>query len=58
MELAVVYGLAVLLAVEYGLPTGDINKLQELAFVEKERVLDWDTEHASIFLSPEWDRSA
>lgn len=57
-ELAVVYGLAVLLAVEYGLPTGDINKLQELAFVEKERVLDWDTEHASIFLSPEWDRSA
>jgi len=52
-ELAVVYGLAVLLAVEYGLPAGDINKLQELAFVEKERVLDWDTEHASVFLSPD-----
>ena len=52
-ELAVVYGLAHLMAVEYGLPTTDRRALQQEAMVEKQRVMDWDTEHVSVFLTPE-----
>ena len=55
-ELSIVYGLAVILAPEYGIPTTDQRMLQTTAQVEKERVMDWDTEHASIFLIPEHTR--
>ena len=53
-ELAVVYGLAHLLAVEYGLPTTDRRALQQEAMLEKKRVMDWDTEHSSMFITPEF----
>ena len=54
-ELAIVYGLAHLLAVEYGLPSADRNALKKDAYEEKLRVMDWDTEHASIFLTPDFN---
>ena len=54
-ELAIVYGLAHLLAVEYGLPNADRNALKKDAYEEKLRVMDWDTEHASIFLTPDFN---
>jgi hypothetical protein len=50
--LAVVYGLAALLAVEYGIPSTDRNFFIQMAEVEKRKVLDWDTEHASLFFAP------
>ena len=52
-ELSVVYGLAHLLAREYGLPNSDINGLLQSGLMEKQRVLDWDTEHASVYFTPE-----
>ena len=51
-ELAVVYGLAHLLAVEYGLPASDARSLKETAEFEKSKVMDWDTEHVSVFFTP------
>lgn len=52
-ELAVIYGLAVILAPEYGLPLMERRVLREEAKIEKDRVLDWDQEKASIFFQPE-----
>ena len=51
--LAVVYGLAVILAPEYGLPTSERKLLREEATSEKDRVLDWDQEHVGISFQPE-----
>ena len=51
-ELAVVYGLAHLLSVEYGRPNSDARSLKEVAEFEKRKVMDWDTEHTSIFFTP------
>jgi hypothetical protein len=52
-ELAVVYGLAVILAPEYGVPLAERRVLREEAKEEKQRVLDWDQEHTSVFFQPE-----
>jgi hypothetical protein len=52
-ELAVVYGLCVILAPEYGVPTTDQKMLIAQAEKEKQKVMDWDTEHVSIFFTPE-----
>lgn len=52
-ELAVVYGLAVILAPEYGVPLSERKALREEANIEKQRVLDWDQEHTSVYFSPE-----
>ena len=52
-ELAVVYGLAVILAPEYGLALSERKMLREEAKEEKQRVLDWDQEHTSVFFQPE-----
>ena len=51
-ELAVVYGLAVILAPEYGLPLSSRQLLRSEAKEEKQRVLDWDQEQTSIFFQP------
>jgi len=51
-ELAVVYGLAVILAPEYGAPLSDQQLLIVQADKEKQRVMDWDTEHTSVFFQP------
>jgi hypothetical protein len=51
--LAIVYGLAVILAPEYGVPIQDQQLLQQQAMIEKERVLSWDREHTSVFFEPE-----
>ncbi len=52
-QLAVVYGLAVLLAPEYGVSPTDQKLLREQAAIEKQRVIDWDTEHTSYYLTAE-----
>jgi hypothetical protein len=51
--LAIVFGLAELLAFEYGLPTGDIQHISQRAMIEKDRVMSWDREHTSVFFQPE-----
>lgn len=52
-ELAIVTGLAALLAIEYGTGLNERRDLRELAAQEKERVMNWDTEHVSVFLTPD-----
>lgn len=52
-ELAVTYGLAVILAPEYGKPLSERKMLREEAKEEKQRVLDWDQEHTSVYFQPE-----
>lgn len=52
-ELSIVYGLCVILAREYGLPLNDQKLLMEQAAIEKQRVMDWDMEHASVFFAPD-----
>jgi len=52
-ELAVTYGLAVILAPEYGLALANRKMLREEAKEEKQRVLDWDQEHTSVYFQPE-----
>ena len=59
-ELAIVTGLAALLSLEYGTGLSERRDIRELAATEKERVMDWDTEHASVFFTPDprgghWD---
>jgi len=51
-ELAVVYGLCVILAREYGLPLSDQQLLMQQAEMEKDRVMNWDMEHTSVFFTP------
>ena len=51
-ELAVVYGLAVILAPEYGSAITDQQLIMKQAGIEKQRVMDWDTEHTSVFFQP------
>lgn len=52
-ELSIVTGLAALLALEYGMGLNERRDLRELAAVEKERVMNWDTEHTSLFFQPD-----
>lgn len=52
-QLAVVYGLAVIMAPEYGIPISKQQLLIQQAEAEKQRVMDWDTEHVSVFYQPE-----
>jgi hypothetical protein len=54
-ELAVVYGLAVILAPEYGVPLSNQKLLIQQADKEKDRVLDWDQEQTSVLFSPEYN---
>ena len=51
-ELAIVYGLAVILAPEYGVSISDRKMLRAEAEIEKQRVMDWDMEHTSVFFTP------
>lgn len=53
-ELAVVYGLAVILAPEFGIPLSNQRLMMQQATIEKQRVLDWDQEHTSVFFTPEY----
>ena len=52
-QLAVVYGLMVILAPEYGIPLSEQQLYMTQAAMEKQRVMDWDTEHVSVFYQPE-----
>lgn len=56
-ELAVVYGLCVLLGPEYGLPTQELNSFIRQAELTKKAAMDWDMEHASMFFQPEFIRN-
>ena len=53
-ELAVVYGLATILAPEYGVPIADQKLLITMATKIKHDAMMWDTEHTSIFLMPSY----
>ena len=53
-ELSVMYGLCVIMAREYGMPLADQKLLMQQAALEKQRVMDWDTEHTSMYLQPEY----
>lgn len=51
--LAVKANLSVLLGPSYGIRTEQFKMLQMIAVLEKERVMQWDTEKTSVFLSPD-----
>lgn len=51
-ELAIIYGLAVLLAPEYGVPPNDLKALEGQASVFKQMALDFSNEDQSIFIRP------
>jgi hypothetical protein len=52
-ELAVVYGLALVLAFEYGTPNAELRLLREEATRYKNEAMYWDTEHDAIFITPD-----
>jgi hypothetical protein len=56
-HLAIVWGLAVLLAPEYGVSINDQQLLQQTAAIEKDRVMGWDMEKPAVFFTPEYNRA-
>lgn len=51
-ELAIIYGLAVLLAPEYGVPPNDLKALAEQSEKYKQQALDYSNEDQSVFIHP------
>lgn len=51
-ELAIIYGLAVLLAPEYGVPPNDLKVLEAQYAAFKQMALDFSNEDQSVFIRP------
>lgn len=54
-EEAIVFGLALRLAPEFGLPLADRKMLREDAFMMLDEALSFGTEEGSLYLQPDWN---